>query len=103
MSRYSDAYIVARTITDLGATIKFIGIVIGAGIALIGFYAADSAHSGQLAIGGIILGVIVSIPIFILGILVAAQGQILKATLDTAVHTSPLLTKDDMQKIMSLD
>lgn len=40
---------------------------------------------------------------FVLGILISAQGQTLKATLDTAVNGSPLLTKDEMRQIMSLD
>jgi len=103
ISRYSDAYTVAHTITGLGSTIKGIGVIIGLVIALMGFHVADSTQSGQLALEGLILGVIVCIPIYILGILVSTLGQILKATIDTAVHTSPMLTKDDMKKIMSLD
>ena len=101
MSRYTDAYLVARTITAVGATVKVIAFVIAGGIALIGFIAGS--QSTQYAIGGIILGAIVATPIYVLGILVAAQGQILKATLDTAVNSSPLLTKDEMRQIMSLD
>ena len=101
MSRYTDAYLVARTITGVGATVKVIAFVIAGGIALIGFVAGS--QSAQYAIGGIILGAIIATPIYVLGILVAAQGQILKATLDTAVNSSPLLTKDEMRQIMSLD
>jgi hypothetical protein len=101
MSRYTDAYLVARTITAVGETVKVIAFVIAGGIALIGFVAGS--QSALYAIGGIILGAIVATPIYVLGILVAAQGQILKATLDTAVNSSPLLTKDEMRQIMSLD
>ena len=100
MSRYMDAYLVARTITAVGATVKVIAFVIGGGIALISLVACSQS---MVYAGGIILGAIVAIPIYVLGILVAAQGQILKATLDTAVNSSPLLTKDEMRQIMSLD
>jgi hypothetical protein len=44
------------------------------------------------ALGGII--------IYVIGVLVSAQGQILKATLDTAVHTSPFL--DDDQRLIAM-
>jgi hypothetical protein len=101
MSRYTDAYLVARAIIAIGATVKVIAFVVGGGITLIALLAG--AKSAELAIGGVILGTIVTIPIYILGILVTAQGQILKATLDCAVNGSPLLTKDEIRQIMSLD
>jgi hypothetical protein len=99
MSRYTDAYIIARTITAIGATVKFVGLALGGCIAVVGLVA--SSQSAQFAVGGVILAVIVAIPIYVLGIL--AQGQILKATLDNAVNSSPLLSKDEMRQIMSLD
>lgn len=101
MTRYTDAYLIARTITGVGATVKIIGFVIGAGTALVSVVVGS--QSVQYVIGGIVVGAIVAIPIYVLGILVAAQGQILKATLDSAVNTSPLLTKDEMRQIMSLE
>ena len=103
MSRYMDAYLVARTVTAVGETVKVIAFVIGGGIALFGLVAGSKSEHYEAAVGGIMLGAIVAIPIWVLGILVAALGQILKATLDTAVNTSPLLTKDEMRQIMSLN
>jgi hypothetical protein len=102
MSRYTDAYLVARSITTVGTAVKAVGVIIGLGIALIGVVAnfTTDSQSVKYAIAGVVLGVIVTIPIYIMGILIAAQGQILKATLDTAVNTSPLLTKDEMRQIM---
>ena len=101
--RYTDAYRIARAITAVGETVKVIAFVIGGGIALFGLVAGSKSEHYEAAVGGIILGAIVAIPIWVLGILVAALGQILKATLDTAVNTSPLLTKDEMRQIMSLN
>jgi len=100
MSRYTDAYLIAHTITTVGATVKVIAFVGGGGIALISLVAS---FDSKVYIGGIIFGAIGGILIYVLGILVASQGQILKATLDTAVNSSPLLTKDEMRQIMSLD
>jgi hypothetical protein len=39
---------------------------------------------------------------YLLGVLVAAQGQILLASLDSAVNSSPLLTNDQKAEILSL-
>ena len=99
--RYNDAYLIARTITAFGAVVKVIAFGIGGAILLIFFLLACS-WGGAFGVGGIVVGAIVGIAIYVLGIRVAAQGQILKATLDTAVNTSPLLTKDEMRQIMSL-
>jgi len=101
MSRYANSYLVARTITAFGAIVKFIAFIIGGGIILVSVI--TGGQSAQYLIGGILAAAIVGIPIYVLGVLVSAQGQILKATLDTAVNTSPLLTKDEMRQIMSLD
>lgn len=49
---------------------------------------------------GLIAAVAVGVPFYALGILVSAAGQILRATLDTAVHTSPLFDKSDVAQIM---
>lgn len=83
----------------IGATVKVIALVIGGGIALISLVASIQ-HIQYF--GGIILGAIIAIPIYVLGVLVSALAQVLKATLDTAVHSSPFLTKEDMAKVMSL-
>lgn len=99
MSRYKDAYLIARTVTGFGETVKVLAFVLGVVVAVIGV----AAGSIYYVVGGIALGVVIGLPIFILGILVSAQGQILKATLDSAVNSSPLLTKDEIRQILSLD
>lgn len=105
VSRYTDAYLTSRTITRVGATVKFIAFFISVIIVLFSFIAGYTmgSQTAQYIFGGIILGFIVGIPFYVLGILVSSQGQILKATLDTAVNSSQLLTKDEMRKMMSVD
>lgn len=99
MARYKDAYRIARAVTGFGDTVKVLAFVLGVIVAVIGV----AAGSIYFVVGGIALGVVIGLPIFILGILVSAQGQILKATLDSAVNSSPLLTKDEIRQILSLD
>lgn len=103
--RYGDAYTVARTIIALGSTVKIIAYVIGGMLALsgVGIWLSGSSTVAGVGQGAFALGLIVGVMIFILGVLVTAVGQILRATLDTAVNTSPLLEKNDVAKIMSVD
>lgn len=106
--RYWDAYIVARTTVNLGTGIKILGLLLGVIIFLIILalannqirYSRDAPLIGAI-IGGV-WGVSVWVIFFILGVLVSAQGQILKASLDGAVNSSPFLTNEQRAKIMSL-
>lgn len=54
-------------------------------------------------VGGLIIGVIVAGAGFILGTLMSAQGQVLKATLDTAVYSCPFLVNEQRAEIMHLN
>lgn len=102
INRYFDAYLTARAINGVGALIKMLGIVLAVLIALGVFAISGDARDIRLILGGLILAAALGVPIYVLGILVAAQGQILKATLDTAVHSSPFLTDDQRASIMSI-
>jgi hypothetical protein len=98
LSRYTDAYTVARSVSTFGATVKLLSLGLGAGIAFLGFFTG----SKWLVVSAIGLGATAGLAIYVLGTLVAAQGQILKATLDSAVNSSQFLSKEEMRQIMSL-
>jgi ribosomal protein L40E len=106
MKRYKDAYIVARVTNGFGGMIKAIGIIIGGLLALVGFMVASNGGPRDLmsilGIAGIVVGIIAGAWFYIVGVLVSAQGQILKASLDSAVNNSPFLTNKHRAKIMSL-
>jgi len=102
-ARYADAYTVARAVNGIGVFIKVIGVILGVLTFVAGLIAGTQTEgSPKFVLGGLLVGVIVGVPIFVLGVLVSAQAQILKATLDTAVHSSPFLAKEDMERVMSL-
>ena len=103
MSRYMDAYRVANVVIKFGETIKMVGMVFGflaiaASIVLL----LDQKTGQGIAILGIVVGVIVGLMIYILGTLIAAQGQTLLASLDVAVCSSPFLSDEQRAKVMSL-
>src|SRR6185503_2541521 len=83
--RYTDAYRVARAVAGFGSIIKVIGIVIAIVLVLIGFMVASQSGPGNpissLGIMGIVVGVLSGALFYVIGVLVSAQGQILKASL----------------------
>ncbi len=93
--RYTGAYGVADRVATLGTIAKVFG-----GIGAVGFLLLlPSAPGGGekyflgLAFGCVFQGVVV-------GTLLHAVAQIQRATLDTAVHTSPFLTDDLRSRLM---
>jgi hypothetical protein len=102
-ARYACAYSVARTITAVGWFIKVLGVVISIGIMSIGLLAQIDSPRGNTLIGCFVFGMVVGVPIFILGILISAVGQLMLAVMDTSVHTSPFLTVDQKATVMSLN
>lgn len=104
--RYADAYIVAKATNGTGMIIKSVGISSAVLCCIAGFilYAKGVPTIERLALVviSVLVGAFFGILVMILGILVSTQSQILKATLDSAVNSSPLLTNEQRAKIMSL-
>jgi hypothetical protein len=102
-TRYGDAYLVARTIDGVGATIKTVGLLIGALLAMASLVVGSKGGAGiAFAVVGIAMAGAIATVLFLLGTLASAQGQLLKAALDTAVNSSHFLTDQDRARIMSL-
>ena len=100
--RYRDAYRVSAVIIGMGNTLKIIGFIIAGLIVLGGLSESNSMFGGGLMLPTLILAVIAGGIFWVMGVHVTAQGQILRATLDGAVNSSPLLTNTDRISIMSL-
>jgi hypothetical protein len=116
--RYSSAYLVARATITGGQVIKLIAVIVGLIISLGGGSVAflniplgkyqDMPFSNMGTLIGVLFGVaivafILSLPFYILGILVQAQGQVLIAILDGTVHTSPFLTDEQKASVMNIE
>ncbi|MGH9872684.1 MAG: hypothetical protein ACRD9S_09475 [Pyrinomonadaceae bacterium] len=105
MKRYWDAYVTARVSDGYGDIIKIIGVVLAVLIALVTLLVASQISGGASFIAmviGLLFAAFVGVQFYLLGVLVSAQGQILKASLDCAVNSSPFLNNEHRAKIMSL-
>ena len=101
--RYRDAYRVAGAIVAVGKAIKAVGAVLAAVI----FLAALSSGSGPfggaaVVMSGIFVAAVVGILSWVAGVVVAAQGEVLRASLDNTVGHSPFLTDSQRLEAMGL-
>ncbi len=112
-NRYVNAYRNARFQSGLGATIKTVSLVVGAivdGLFLLnilgnlgsGGMFGPNILGASLGFFGLIVVTACGAIGWILGTLIAAQGELVKATLDSAVNTSPFLEDRERARIMSL-
>jgi uncharacterized membrane protein len=108
MERYRDAYRTAQVITRVGGVIKALGIALAIlmflGGLVIGMNILGHDDTLQLISLGVVgvSAIVTGVIIYMCGVIVSAQGQQLKATLDSAVHTSPYLDLDAKARAMSL-
>jgi len=108
VDRYADGYRVAKFQVGIGATIKIVSVVIGGLIVLLSLAEAfeTQRQMGMLSRAGASLGFMFGLRIgaggFSIGVIVSAQGQLTKATIDSAVNTSPFLNMDEKARMMSL-
>jgi hypothetical protein len=99
--RYSNAYAVANALVALGSVVKAIGVILAILIGLVSLI-VGSQTSASIGLAGAVMGIVLGLVVYLLGVLLAALGQILRATLDTAVNTSPFLDDKARKEIMSL-
>ncbi|MFN6962335.1 MAG: hypothetical protein ACK4S4_01065 [Pyrinomonadaceae bacterium] len=118
IGRYRDGYRVARTLDGFGKLLKILGAVACGLIILAGLVAgqsmsnwsrgfgASASDSAAVTVGvfiySAISGGLVGLIFWIVGTWFSAQGQILKAHLDSAVHSSPFLSDPERARVMSL-
>ena len=104
MNRYREAYRVAHALAAVGTFIvRHICRIRWAPILLGVYVIIHTALTGPAKImGSFLLGLLGWVSLLLIGLLQAAQAQLLIAFLDTAVNTSPHLTTEQKAEIMSI-
>ena len=93
--RYKDAYRVSRVLIIVGSVVKCIGVAL---VVLNIWYFLISNTTNVLSF--FIQFCVPIIFFFVAGILISGFAQVLRATLDTAVNSSRILSDDDKTKII---
>jgi len=102
--RYGDAYTQAHALVTVGKLVKAVAWCTFAVILFVGSYVKYLAgfDTSLIATGILILlAFLVGIFIYVIGILIAAQGQTALAVLDVAINSSRHLTDDDVGRLLS--
>lgn len=102
VARYRDAYRVGAALVGLGNAIKVVGAILAGIIGLGSLSYGNGPFGGGAVVAGIFLAAIVGVLFWVCGVIVAAQGQILRATLDNAVASSHFLTDLERADAMGL-
>ena len=102
-TRYRDAYIQAKVTVGWGKIVKGIAIAVAV-FGILAFFVGLSTgkDEGKAYFGLSFMIFCFAALIYIGGILIAAQGQMLYALLDSAVNSFPSLTEEERARMMSL-
>ena len=102
--RYRDAYRVARVTILIGNIIKGVALI----TFIIGLLVSLSLSSGMeglastFRLAGFGFSFVSGFILFAIGVLISAMGQVLLASLDGAVNTSPFVDREEKAKILHL-
>jgi hypothetical protein len=103
VKRYREAYRVGGALVGLGTLIKLLALVFAGIIFFAAFRFANGVeNSDPKVLGPVVLATIVGVLSWVCGVMVAALGQILTATLDNAVASSHFLTDSERAEAMGL-
>ena len=105
VTRYADGYRETKSIIRVGRIVKVLGVIAGILVVVLGLIGAANTGgpgSDMLGFGSIFAGLGVWFGSFIAGVMISAQGQQLKANLDSAIHSSPFLDTDAKARAMDL-
>lgn len=97
VARYLDAYRIGAALVGLGNAVKTVGAILAGIIALGSLSSGDGPFGGGAVVAGIFVAAVVGVLFWVCGVIVAAQGQILRATLDNTVAQSPFL--NDLERL----
>jgi hypothetical protein len=97
--KYEDAYKRSRSMKEMGNFLMTMTVIVTLFFALTGL---TVSHRGSDALIFLLLAGFMAMIGLGVGMMIVALGQILRATLDSAVHTSPFLSDQDRIAAMSL-
>lgn len=109
MVRYKNGYRLASFTSTAGTVIKILAAIVAVVVVSLEFYIAQQLLGSNpqtdtiIALFVLVSGISTFGLFFILGVIVSALGQQLKAGLDTAVNSSPFLDIPAKARAMSLD
>ncbi len=102
--RYAEGYHVANGLVRFGRGTKWVSLTLGVIFVVVGLYFVSDGGvseriSGIMCVGA---GIVTAASGFVAGVVIAAFGQMMLCTADTAVNTSPLLSPAQKASIIGV-
>jgi hypothetical protein len=104
IKRYGNAYRAGKGLAKVGRLARGLGLILG----VLAFFVALLLGANYLpginmttrAVIALLASTLAAVPVYLLGELVTALGQVLQASVDTAVNTSPFLDNTQKSQIL---
>jgi hypothetical protein len=66
----------SRAVAAIGESVKYIGVVLGLIVVVVGYWVGTQMDCGLMySVGGAVAGILVAIPLYLLGIMVSALAR----------------------------
>jgi hypothetical protein len=102
VNRYEDGYRVGAALIVIGNVIKVVAGVVAVALVIGVFVTSKQTGSALVTAAGLLAAAVSGILVWAAGVVVCAQGQVLRATLDTAVASSHFMTDHERARAMGL-
>lgn len=102
VNRYRDAFRVASAIVGVGSLIKVVGGILSVVIAVGSLKAANGGLGTTALVLGMALAALSGGLMWVGGVIVGAMGEMLRASLDSAVYHSPFMSAHERLDAMGL-
>lgn len=94
--RYRESYQSARTIIGAGNGVKTLGVLLAILLGIVSFQG-----DGFVLFMGLAFSLALGISLYVAGVMISAQGLLLRANVDSAVNTSTLLDNGQKSRILA--
>lgn len=103
-ARYTDGYRVARLLVAFGTTIRVLAVIAAVTMLVwrLWAYRPEFRVPTSIIVAGLGWTAVVAFGGFVVGVFVSAGGQLLRASLDCAVNSSPFFSNQQRAQIMSI-
>ena len=102
-ARYRSAYAAARFLRALGSIIRWVAIILAILFLIGGFASLGGSGSDEAFTAVLFAAILTGFCGFCTGVLVSALSHPIKASADVAINTSPLLSVETKERLVTAD
>jgi hypothetical protein len=102
-ARYRGAYAAAKFLRALGSIIRWVAVILSILFLVGGFASLGESGSDEAFTAVLFAAILTGFCGFCMGVFVSALSHPIKASADTAINTSPLLSTETKERLLNSD